>query len=180
MMFRKQLGRVAVYCGSNPGRDPAFARLAAELGGELARRNIELVYGGSDAGLMRIVASAALAGGGRVTGIHPEGHPIEPPQRDLTRLCFVNSMAERKAKMLELADAWLALPGGFGTLDEFFDANAEALIETRGVEDRIVDCFSQSVFSFGASYWDCGNCQRYKNHAGTGNTRTCHPDTNQG
>ena len=122
MMFRKQLGRVAVYCGSNPGRDPAFARLAAELGGELARRNIELVYGGSDAGLMRIVASAALAGGGRVTGIHPEGHPIEPPQRDLTRLCFVNSMAERKAKMLELADAWLALPGGFGTLDEFFDA----------------------------------------------------------
>lgn len=64
--------------------------------------------------------------------------------------------------------------------DEFLDANAEALIETRGVEDRIVDCFSQSVFSFGASYWDCGNCQRYKNHAGTGNTRTCHPDTNQG
>ena len=122
MIFRRQLGRVAVYCASNPGRDPAFPRLAAELGAELARRGIELVYGGSDAGLMRIVASSVLANGGRVTGVHPEGHPIEAPQRDLTRLCVVKSMAERKAKMLELADAWLALPGGFGTLDEFFDA----------------------------------------------------------
>lgn len=122
MIFRRQLGRVAVYCASNPGCDPAFPRLAAELGAELARRGIELVYGGSDAGLMRIVASSVLANGGRVTGVHPEGHPIEAPQRDLTRLCVVKSMAERKAKMLELADAWLALPGGFGTLDEFFDA----------------------------------------------------------
>ena len=121
-MFRRQLGRVAVYCASNPGRDPAFSRIAAELGAELARRGIELVYGGSDAGLMRIVASSVLANGGRVTGVHPEGHPIEAPQRDLTRLCVVKSMAERKAKMLELADAWLALPGGFGTLDELFDA----------------------------------------------------------
>ena len=74
MMFRKQLGRVAVYCGSNPGRDPAFARLAAELGGELARRNIELVYGGSDAGLMRIVASAALAGGGALSRHAGDAH----------------------------------------------------------------------------------------------------------
>ena len=64
--------------------------------------------------------------------------------------------------------------------DEFFDANAEALIETRSLPDRTVDCFSQSIFTFGASYWDCGNCQRYKNHTGTGNMRTCHPDTNQG
>ena len=121
-MINRKVKRVAVYCASKNGLDPAFGKAAEELGRELACREIELVYGGSDAGLMRIVASAALAGGGRVTGIHPEGHPIEPPQRDLTRLCFVNSMAERKAKMLELADAWLALPGGFGTLDEFFDA----------------------------------------------------------
>ena len=97
--FRRQLGRVAVYCASNPGRDPAFPRLAAELGAELARRGIELVYGGSDAGLMRIVASSVLANGGRVTGVHPEGHPIEAPQRDLTRLCVVKSMAGTRRRL---------------------------------------------------------------------------------
>jgi uncharacterized protein (TIGR00730 family) len=109
-----------VFCGSTIGRNPAFSHAAQVLAAELARRDIEIVYGGGNVGLMAIVADAALAAGGRVTGVIPQGlvsrelaHPA------LTTLHVVRSMHERKALMAELSDGFIALPGGFGTLEEF-------------------------------------------------------------
>lgn len=121
-MINRKLKKVAVYCSSRNGLDPAFGKMAEELGRQIACREIELVYGGSCVGLMRKVADSVLWNGGQVTGVYPRGHFHEELQKNLTSTYIVNSMAERKALMLELADAWLALPGGFGTLDEFFDA----------------------------------------------------------
>ncbi len=121
-MLNKKLKRLAVYCSSRNGADPAFGRAAEELGRLMALREIELVYGGSSVGLMKKIADSVLRNGGEVTGVYPEGLFLEELQTNLTRTCIVRSMAERKAMMLELSDAWLALPGGFGTLDEFFDA----------------------------------------------------------
>ncbi len=121
-MINGKVKKVAVYCASKNGLDPAFGKAAEELGRQLACREIELVYGGSCVGLMKRVADSVLRNGGEVTGVYPRGHFLEELQTNLTRTYIVSSMAERKALMLELSDAWLALPGGFGTLDEFFDA----------------------------------------------------------
>ena len=88
----------------------------------MALRGIGLVYGGSNVGLMKKVADSVIRNGGEVTGVYPEGLFLEELQTNLTNTYIVRSMAERKAMMLELSDAWLAMPGGFGTLDEFFDA----------------------------------------------------------
>lgn len=112
--------RLCVFCGSSTGRHPAFASAAQMLATELARRDIEIVYGGGNVGLMGVVADAALTAGGRVTGVIPQGlvsrelaHPA------LSTLHVVQSMHERKALMAELSDGFIALPGGFGTLEEF-------------------------------------------------------------
>ena len=121
-MLNRKLKRLAVYCASKDGFNPAFGRMAEELGRQIASREIELVYGGSCVGLMKKVADSVLRNGGQVTGVYPRGHFVEELQKNLTHTCIVGSMAERKAMMLKLSDAWLALPGGFGTLDEFFDA----------------------------------------------------------
>ncbi len=121
-MINRKLKRLAVYCASKNGLDPAFGKMAEELGRQIACREIELVYGGSCVGLMKKIADSVLRNGGQVTGVYPRGHFLEELQENLTSTYIVNSMAERKALMLELSDAWLALPGGFGTLDEFFDA----------------------------------------------------------
>jgi uncharacterized protein (TIGR00730 family) len=117
-----RLGSVAVYCGSNPGSDPAFAAAASSLGRMLAEREIRLVYGGGHVGLMGAVADAVLDGGGRVYGVITKALLArEVAHRGLTELVVVESMHERKAAMADAADAFIMLPGGFGTLDEFFE-----------------------------------------------------------
>ena len=113
---------ICVFCGASAGHDPAYAAAADALGRELAARSIELVTGGGKVGLMGVVADAALAAGGRVTGIIPRSlEEREVAHRGLTRLHVVETLHERKALMHELSDAFIALPGGFGTLDELFE-----------------------------------------------------------
>ena len=113
---------VCVFCGSAPGARPSYSAAAKELGGELARAGITLVYGGGRLGLMGIVADAVLQGGGRVIGVIPRmlierelAHP------NLTRQHVVNTMHERKTLMAELSDAFVGLPGGMGTFDELVE-----------------------------------------------------------
>jgi hypothetical protein len=117
------MNRLAVYCGSNPGTDPAFAHAAQALGTAMAGRGIELVYGGGRLGLMGVVADAVLAAGGRAHGVIPRALiELEVAHAGLTALHVVTSLHERKAMMTELTDAFVALPGGIGTLDELFEA----------------------------------------------------------
>jgi uncharacterized protein (TIGR00730 family) len=112
--------RICVFCGSSAGSRPEYRAAAAEFRTELARRSIGLVYGGSNVGLMGIVADAVLAAGGEAIGVIPQ-HLMsrEVGHTGLTKLHVVRSMHERKSLMADLADAFAALPGGFGTLDEF-------------------------------------------------------------
>ena len=113
---------ICVYCGSNAGGDPAYAAQANALGKRLAADGIALVYGGGNVGLMGIVADAVLAHGGDVIGVIPQQLvDWEVAHRGLTKLEVVDSMHTRKARMFELADGFVALPGGFGTLDEMFE-----------------------------------------------------------
>ena len=115
--------RLAVYCGSSPGADPAFAEAAQAVGVEMARRGIGLVYGGGRLGLMGIVADAVLDSGGEAYGVIPQALiDLEVAHTGLTELHIVTTMHERKALMTDLCDAFLALPGGIGTLDELFEA----------------------------------------------------------
>ena len=115
-----ELKTVCVFCGSNVGSHPAYTAAAEQLGALLARRQIGLVYGGGKVGLMGKIADAVLSAGGRVTGVIPQALMLKEIGHDgLTELKIVNSMHERKALMAELADGFIALPGGFGTLDEF-------------------------------------------------------------
>lgn len=113
---------LCVYCGSNAGNRPVFAEAAVALGQRMAREGLGLVYGGGNVGLMGIVADAVLAAGGEVIGVIPQ-HLMqwEVAHREVTRLEVVGSMHERKQRMFELADGFVALPGGFGTLDEMFE-----------------------------------------------------------
>ena len=121
-MTGTQRGTVCVYCGSNAGARPVYAERATELGTRLAREGMAVVYGGGNVGLMGIVADAALAAGGEVIGVIPEQLVgWEVAHRGLTRLEVVANMHERKKRMFDLADAFVALPGGFGTLDEMFE-----------------------------------------------------------
>ncbi len=111
---------IAVFCGSSVGADPIFARVAEGLGELLVARNIGLVYGGGNIGLMGKIATAVLAGGGHVTGVIPQFMlQKEIGKIDLPDLRIVQSMHERKALMAELAEGFIAMPGGFGTLEEF-------------------------------------------------------------
>ena len=117
------LRSVAVFCGSSPGRDPAFRTAATELGTVLAARGIRLVYGGGAVGLMGVLADAVLAGDGTVLGVITEALvDREVAHTSLTELVVVPSMHERKQLMADAADAFVMLPGGLGTLDEFFEA----------------------------------------------------------
>lgn len=114
--------RVCVFAGSSSGRNPLYARAAQELGAVLASRHIGLVYGGARVGLMGAMADAVLAGGGEVVGVIPDSLvEKEVAHTGLTSLRVVRSMHERKALMAEMADAFVALPGGWGTLDEMFE-----------------------------------------------------------
>ena len=117
------IGRIAVYCGSAPGADPAFAEAARLLGRTMVERRIDLVYGGGRLGLMGIVADTVLEAGGQVFGVIPQSLvDHEVAHRGCTELFTVANMHERKAKMTDLTDAFVALPGGIGTLDELFEA----------------------------------------------------------
>ncbi|MET0396514.1 MAG: TIGR00730 family Rossman fold protein [Longimicrobiaceae bacterium] len=114
--------RVCVFCGSSPGVRPAYAAAARAMGTRLAERGIGVVYGGGKVGLMGVVADAAMAAGGEVIGVIPEGLVArEVGHAGVTELRVVRTMHERKALMAELSDAFVALPGGFGTWEEYFE-----------------------------------------------------------
>ncbi len=113
---------IAVFCGSSSGVSPIYTDAAVQLGAYLAAQNITLVYGGSSVGLMGTLANTVLAEGGHVIGVMPTilaRHEIS--HRALTELIFVESMHERKNKMMELGDGFIAMPGGAGTMEEFFE-----------------------------------------------------------
>lgn len=113
---------VAVYCGSSPGGRPEYVEAARELGRLLAQRHIGLVYGGGRVGLMGQVADAALEAGGEVIGVITEQlSAMELAHRKLSKLHVVDSMHDRKLRMAELSDGFIALPGGYGTIEEFFE-----------------------------------------------------------
>jgi uncharacterized protein (TIGR00730 family) len=141
---------VAVYCGSASGTNPAFGRAAAELGRQLGQAGCTVVYGGSNAGLMGTVADAALAAGGKVIGVIPDGlFEREVAHLGLSELRVVRSMHERKALMNDLAEGFVALPGGIGTLDELVEMYTWnqlgihhkpcALLNIDGYYDRLLD-----------------------------------------
>jgi uncharacterized protein (TIGR00730 family) len=148
--------RVAVYCASSSGNHPAYLSEARALGAAIAAAGLALVYGGASMGLMGAVADAALAGGAEVIGVLPEvlaGNEIA--HRGLTRLEFVGTMHERKARMAHLADAFLILPGGYGTLEELLEvvtwaqlklhAKPVMLINTEGYWDGLLEFLDQAV-----------------------------------
>ena len=114
--------KICVYCGSSPGKDPAYSLAAKSLANELCKRDIGLVYGGAAVGVMGVVADAVLAGGGEVIGVIPKSLAVKELAHDqLSELHVVASMHERKAMMAELSDGFIALPGGWGTLEEIFE-----------------------------------------------------------
>ena len=115
---------VAVYCGSHTPPDPHYAEAAVDLANFMALHEMTLVYGGSDVGIMKILADAMLKCGGKVVGVFVEGLPMEIIHKNLTETVTAATLADRKAEMLRRADAVIALPGGFGTWDELFDALA--------------------------------------------------------
>ncbi|MGA0388680.1 MAG: TIGR00730 family Rossman fold protein, partial [Ilumatobacteraceae bacterium] len=113
---------VAVYCGSGSGSHPMFLARARELGAHLASLNISLVYGGGDIGMMGAVADAVMSGGGEVIGVIPQRLvEVEVAHHGVTRLEVTANMHERKARMIELAGGFIAMPGGFGTYEEVFE-----------------------------------------------------------
>lgn len=138
--------RIAVYCGSASGNDPAFLVEARALGAAIAAAGLGLVYGGASAGLMGAVADAALAGGAEVIGVLPDvlaGKEIAHAR--LTRLELVSTMHERKARMAELADAFLILPGGYGTLEELLEVVTWAQLRLHAKPCILINT---------AGYWD--------------------------
>lgn len=153
--------RICVFCGANAGHNPIYRAAAEQLGRLLAARRIELVYGAGNIGLMGAVADACLAAGGTVIGIIPEaligkevaGRAVD--HRALTRIEVVDSMHTRKARMAELADGFIALPGGFGTFEEFceiltwgqlgFHVKPMGLLNVNGFYDPLLAMFDQAV-----------------------------------
>ena len=153
--------RICVFCGSNAGHDPRYRAEAQALGRLLATRGIELVYGAGNIGLMGAVADACLAAGGTVIGVIPEalmgkevaGRAVD--HRTLTHIEVVDSMHTRKARMAELADGFIALPGGFGTFEEFcevltwgqlgFHVKPMGLLNVNGFYDPLLAMFDKAV-----------------------------------
>ena len=116
------LRSVCVFCGSSPGRDPRHVEAARRVGATLADAGLELIYGGGGGGMMRAVADGALEAGGRVTGVIPSAiMRLERAHPGLSAMHVVQTMHQRKQMMADLADAFVMLPGGFGTFEEFFE-----------------------------------------------------------
>ena len=122
--MNRKIEKIAVYCGSYVPTEKIYAESAASLGKFLAVNKITLIYGGSNVGTMKIIADAVLQNKGKAIGVFPGELPKDMLHPELTEVYFSNDLAERKAKMLELADALIALPGSIGTWDELFDALA--------------------------------------------------------
>jgi uncharacterized protein (TIGR00730 family) len=140
------LRRVCVFCGASPGRDPRYAEAARAVGEGLAARGIGLVYGGGRVGLMGTVADAALAAGGEVIGVIPQGLvDRELAHPGLGALHVVDTLGERKALMADLADAFIALPGGLGTLEELSEVASWAQLGLHGKPIGLLDV---------GSFWD--------------------------
>lgn len=136
--------RVAIYCGSRMGNSPIYAEKAIELGTVLAQNGHDIVYGGSKIGLMGKVADAVLTAGREVIGVMPTHlQQREIAHASLTEIHFVDSMHTRKAKMVDLSDAFIALPGGAGTLDEYFEVFTWAQI---GLHEKPVILFNVNGF----------------------------------
>jgi uncharacterized protein (TIGR00730 family) len=139
-----EIGAVCVFCGSSPGTNPVFAAAARELGSALAGRGVALVYGGASVGLMGVLADAVIAAGGTATGVITEslaGHEIA--HSSLTDLHVVHTMHERKALMSDMADAFVMLPGGFGTCEEFMESVTWAQL---GIHDKRCGILNVSGF----------------------------------
>jgi uncharacterized protein (TIGR00730 family) len=159
--------RVAVYCGSSAGTDPAFTHAAVAIGQELAQRGIELVYGGGRVGLMGSVADSVLNEGGTVHGIITTALlDAEVGHTGLTSLEVVDSMHDRKLRMADMADAFLALPGGFGTWDELFEVITWTQL---GIHSKPVALLNTN------GYWD-GLLQQTKHAAANGFMKEIHAD----
>jgi uncharacterized protein (TIGR00730 family) len=148
--------QICVFCGSNAGNKPIYADAARQVGAALARRKLVLVYGGGQIGLMGIVADATLAAGGEVIGVIPRALATkELAHTGLTELRVVGTMHERKALMAELSDGFIALPGAFGTLDEFCEiltwaqlglhANPCGILDVGGYFDPLLEQFDRAV-----------------------------------
>jgi uncharacterized protein (TIGR00730 family) len=153
--------RLCVFCGSNAGHNPIYRTEAEKLGRQLAERHIELVYGAGNIGLMGAVADSCLDAGGTVIGVIPEalmGKEVEGravDHRALTRIEVVDSMHTRKARMAELSDGFIALPGGFGTFEEFceiltwgqlgFHVKPMGLLNVNGFYDPLLAMFDKAV-----------------------------------
>jgi uncharacterized protein (TIGR00730 family) len=147
---------VCVFCGSSPGARPLYVRAARELGGILARRGLALVYGGAKVGTMGQLAQSALDAGGHVIGVIPRALvDLEVAHTGLPDLRIVDSMHERKALMADLSDAFVALPGGLGTIEEFFEvlcwsqlglhAKPCGLLNVGGYYDRLTAFLDHTV-----------------------------------
>jgi len=147
---------LCVYCGSRPGTDPAFADAARRVGDWIGKHGGQLVYGGGRNGLMGLVASATLEAGGRVVGVIPQALvEREWANQDCTELLIVETMHERKREMAERADAFLALPGGIGTFEEFFEVwtwrqlgyhdKPVGLLNVNGYYDGLLQFLAQSI-----------------------------------
>jgi uncharacterized protein (TIGR00730 family) len=152
----RRFRNLCVFCGSSPGRDPVYTRAAREVGRLLAHRGIGVVYGGGRVGMMGAVAEAALAAGGTVLGIIPEAlMRSEIAYQGLTELRVVHSMHERKQMMADASDGFLALPGGFGTFEEFCEiltwaqlgihAKPCGLLNVAGYYDPLMAMFDRAV-----------------------------------
>jgi uncharacterized protein (TIGR00730 family) len=148
---------VCVFCGSSPGKDPVFMQSAKALGDAISSASMGLIYGGAHVGLMGQVADAVLAGGQKVVGIIPQSFAHKVSHEGLTELHVVDSMHTRKAMMFELAGACIALPGGFGTLEELtevltwaqldFHQKPIGLLNINGYYDALLTFFDQAVLS---------------------------------
>lgn len=150
------ISRVCVFTGSSPGHGDEYRQAATDLGTALVEAEYDLVYGGANVGLMGVIADAVLAGGGTAIGVLPRGlMEHEVAHEGLSELHLTDSMHERKALMAELSDAFVALPGGFGTIDEFFEMltwsqlglhkKPCALLNIAGYFDPLLEFIDQSV-----------------------------------
>jgi uncharacterized protein (TIGR00730 family) len=148
--------RVGIFCGSHTGNDSHYIDVATDVARRIVRRGYGIVYGGGRVGLMGVIADAALAAGGEVIGVIPEALAArEQAHASLTQLHVVSSMHERKALMADLSDAFIALPGGFGTMDEFCEiltwaqlrihSKPVALLNRNGYYDELLALFDKMV-----------------------------------